>query len=604
MKPSPSAASADCEQALAAETAPVPSILIVEDENVLRLTFEQFLRDEGYEVAAAANYAEAVAALDEQAFDVVISDIILGGRTGIDLLRGIQESGHACQVIMITGDPSVNTASEAVRLGAFDYLPKPVKERDLLRVTRLALDRAKLSRERDRYAAEVDQARRELEVLFNSVTEGIVTVDAALCVSHVNDAARRMLSLPDGALKGRHLLHVLPKSLETATQALQRALDSGQPALPTRIDITDPRGARAVLEFNTAPLIGAGGAVLVVRDLTRLSRLEESLEETQGFHGIVGKSPAMRQLFELIEDVKSTDSTVLLCGESGTGKEEIASVIQRLSSRAKGSYIKINCAALAEDVLESELFGHVKGAFTGAIKDRVGRFEAANGGTILLDEIGDVSPKVQLRLLRVLQEREFERVGDTRPIHTDVRVIATTNQSLTKKIATGQFRQDLYYRLNVVRIEVPPLRVRREDIPLLIEHFRRHFNAVMNKDVAGLSPETLDLLMKHGWEGNVRELENCMERAFVVCRDPEILPRHLPPEIRGAGDILAKAPSGAGAALQSDGAPTKKDLSREEIEAVLGQTDWNVAKSAKKLGIARNTLYLHMKNLGLLRPDA
>ncbi len=578
-------------------------ILIVEDENVLRLTFEQFLRDEGYDVVAAANYAEAVAALDDQTFDVVISDIILGGRTGIDLLRSIQESGHVGQVIMITGDPSVDTASEAVRLGAFDYLPKPVKERDLLRVTRLALDRAKLSRERDRYAAEVDQAHRELEVLFNSVTEGIVTVDAALCISHVNDAARKMLSLPGGALKGRHLLHVLPPALETATQALQRALESGQPAPPTRVDLTDPRGARAVLEFNTAPLVDAGGAVLVVRDLTRLSRLEESLEEAQGFQGIVGKSPAMRQLFELIEDVKSTDSTVLVCGESGTGKEEIASVIQRLSPRAKGPYIKINCAALAEDILESELFGHVKGAFTGAIKDRVGRFEAADGGTILLDEIGDVSPKVQLRLLRVLQEREFERVGDTRPIHTDVRVIATTNQNLSTKIAAGQFRQDLYYRLNVVRIEVPPLRARREDIPLLIEHFRRHFNAVMNKDIAGLAPETLDLLMKHGWEGNVRELENCMERAFVVCRDAEILPRHLPPEIRD-GDFPAPASSSASPASLGDASQLKKEFSREKIEAVLGQTDWNVAKSAKKLGIARNTLYLRMKTLGLVRPDA
>lgn len=575
------------------------SILIVEDEDVLRLTFARFLEDEGHDVAAAANYDEAIRALDEARFDVVISDIILGGKTGIDLLRSIQSDGYTSQVIMITGDPSVETASQAVRLGAFDYLPKPVKERDLLRVTRLALDRAAIVRERDRYAAEADQARRELETLFNSVSEGIVMVDAALCISHINEAALRIIDSSESEIKGRHFIHVLPAEFDAAVRAMQNTLTEGKSAAPFRIDYMDARGTRRVLELNTAPLVDGCGAVLVLRDLTRLSRLEESLEESVGFHGIIGKSPAMRQIFSLIDDVKATDSTVLICGESGTGKEGIASVIQKLSGRAKGPYIKVNCAALAEDVLESELFGHIKGAFTGALKDRVGRFEAADGGTILLDEIGDVSAKVQLRLLRVLQEREFERVGDTHPIKVDVRVIATTNQNLPKKITAGQFRQDLYYRLNVVRFDVPPLRDRREDIPLLLEHFRRRFNALMNKDVTGFAPEVLDRLMQYSWEGNVRELENCIERAFVVCHDREILPRHLPPEI-GADREFIPAQRAEG-----DGGDTRKnELSREEIETVLHQTDWNVAKSAKKLGMARNTLYMRMKSLGLSRPEA
>jgi DNA-binding NtrC family response regulator len=249
-------------------------------------------------------------------------------------------------------------------------------------------------------------------------------------------------------------------------------------------------------------------------------------------------------------------------------------------------------------VLESELFGHVKGAFTGALKDRVGRFEAANHGTILLDEIGDVSPKVQLRLLRVLQEREFERVGDTTPIQTDVRIIATTNQDLKEKIEAGEFRQDLFYRLNVVRIDIPPLRDRPDDLPLLMEHFRRRFNAAMNKEIVGFAREALDVLTEHTWPGNVRELENCIERAFVVCREPEIQARHLPPEVYdGAGD---DAETRSTKRPRRDGG--KVELSRDDVLDVLTQTDWNVAKSAKKLGVARNTLYLRMKNLGLSRP--
>lgn len=571
------------------------SVLIVEDEEVLRITFSRFLEEDKHDVVAAANYDEAIQALSEVQFDVIISDIILGGRTGLDLLKTIQSETQHSQIIMITGDPSVETAAQAVRLGAFDYLPKPVKERDLLRVTRLALDRARIARERDRYAAEANQSRRELEALFNSIGDGIIMVDAALCVSHINEAAQRILGCSATVLKGHHLFHALPKELDAAGRALQDTVSTGESIPPFRVDSMDAEGQRRVIEFNTAPVVEAGGAVLVVRDLTRISRLEETIEGAQGFHGIVGRSPAMRQLFDLIGDVKDTDSTVLIWGESGTGKEEIASVIQKLSLRAKGPYIKVNCAALAEEVLESELFGHVKGAFTGAIKDRIGRFEAAHGGTLLLDEIGDVSSKMQLRLLRVLQEREFERVGGTHPISVDVRIIATTNQNLPKKIAAGQFRQDLYYRLNVVRIDVPPLRDRSDDIPLLVEHFRRHFNAVMNKDILGVSPEALDLLMDYPWEGNVRELENCIERAFVVCHDREILPRHLPSEFHTAVPYSASLPG--------DDLATK-ELAREDIEAVLRQTDWNVAKSAKKLGIARNTLYLRMKSLGLERPGS
>ena len=573
-------------------------ILIVEDEHVLRMTFQRFLEEEGHTVATAEGYDEAVGILENDGYDVVVTDIILGGRTGIDLLRTIQQHEQNCQVIMITGDPSVDTASEAVRLGAFDYLPKPVTGPALRRVIRQALDRNKLAHERDRYAAQIDQAKRELETIFNSVNEGIVTVDAALRVAHVNEAARIILDLPDGPLGGERLAVVFSEELAPASAALEKTVASREPTRDTRLEVALGNGHPKVLRVSTTPLVDEGGAVLVVRDTTRLSRLEEQLGETQGYHGIIGKSPKMQQLFDMIENVKDTDSTVLICGESGTGKEGIAAVIQRLSSRASGPYIRVNCAALSEEILESELFGHVKGAFTGAVKDRVGRFEAANGGTILLDEIGEVSLKVQLRLLRVLQEREFERVGDTKPIRTDVRVITTTNQDLTNKIQAGDFRQDLYYRLNVVRVVAPPLREKKEDIPLLVEHFRKHFNAVTNKDITGVTNETMEIFIAYPWMGNVRELENCMERAFVVCKDSEILPEHLPPEIATYGEGAAPR-----LARNSD-AETRGTLDRELILEVLRQTDWNVAKSAKKLGVARNTLYLKMKTFDLTRPSS
>lgn len=573
------------------------NILIVEDEHVLRVTFQRFLEEEGYTVATAEGYDEAVGILENDGYDVVVTDIILGGKTGIDLLRTIQEHEENCQVIMITGDPSVDTASEAVRLGAFDYLSKPVTGPALKRVIRQALDRNELARERDRYAAQIDQAKRELETIFNSVNEGIVTVDAALRVAHVNDAARTILALPDGPLGGERLAVIFPAELARASEALEKTVASREPTRDTRLEVALGNGHPKILRISTTPLVDEGGAVLVVRDTTRLSRLEEQLEETQGYHGIIGKSPKMQQLFDMIENVKDTDSTVLICGESGTGKEGIAAAIQDLSARAGGPYIKVNCGALSEDILESELFGHVKGAFTGATKDRVGRFEAANGGTILLDEIGDVSLRVQLRLLRVLQEREFERVGDTKPVRTDVRVIVTTNQDLIEKIRAGDFRQDLYYRLNVVRVEAPPLREKKEDIPLLVEHFRKHFNAIMNKDVTGVAPETMEIFIVYPWTGNVRELENCMERAFVVCKDSEILPVHLPPEIAtytgDAGSPLERSREG----------DSRRALGKEQLLEVLQQTDWNVAKSAKKLGVARNTLYLKMKTFDLTRPS-
>jgi len=357
-----------------------------------------------------------------------------------------------------------------------------------------------------------------------------------------------------------------------------------------------------MLIVSTTPLIAEGdirtGAVLVVRDVTRLTVLEKQLERGKRGQRMVGKSRAMRQIFQLIDDVAQTDSTVLIYGESGTGKELVAEALHFKNHRANMPFIRVNCSALSEDILESELFGHVKGAFTGALKDRAGRFEAANGGTILLDEIGDISPRLQLRLLRVLQEREFERVGDSMPIQVDVRVIASTNQDLLEKIRAGEFREDLYYRLNVIRIELPPLRDRRDDIPVLVEHLCRRFNYAMKKEITGLSPEAMEIVMEYPWYGNIREMENCLEWAFIVCHDTQILPRHLPREILDHGSHNYQGITLSGAS-RARGAQAK-----ERILEVLTRTDWNIAKSARILGIARNTLYQKMKQHDIARrPD-
>ena len=583
------------------ERSPLARVLIVEDEHVLRLTFGEFFKEDGHEVSIAENYAQAVLSIERHPVDVIITDIILGGRTGVDLLRTVRERGLHVPVVMITGEPNVETASEAVRLGAFDYLPKPVTGDALKRVTRLAADRQRIACERDAYAAELDRYRRDLEAIFNSVNEGIIAVDADMRIQRVNASAIGILGIPAPAQTPPSFPAVFPDGLDAARQALEQTLKSRQPAPDTRIEFTPSGGETRVLVVSTTPLRGEGGgfsgALLMIRDVTRLTRLEQQVEESQQYRIIIGKSAKMQAIFALVKELAETDTTALILGESGTGKELVAAALHHAGPRARGPFLKVNCAALSEDLLESELFGHVKGAFTGAIRNRVGRFEAANGGTILLDEIGDISPRLQLRLLRVIQEREFERVGDSVPIRTHVRVIASTNQNLERKIRDGEFRQDLYYRLNVVRIEIPPLRERREDIPLLVEGFCRRFNRAFKKTIAGVAPDTMDLFMTYPWPGNVRELENCLERAFIVCRDAQILPSHLPLEIlrHEYGKLEEKMDKSLPEPLNSP--------SRDAIERVLTKTDWNIAKTSRLLGIARNTLYQRIRALDIRRPE-
>ncbi len=351
-----------------------------------------------------------------------------------------------------------------------------------------------------------------------------------------------------------------------------------------------------VLKAKNGALVGG---VETLTDITALVEKEQTIKELADlvspgrdvFEGIVGRSPGMLALFDIIVDAAASDVPVIIYGESGTGKELAANAIHALGKRAKGPFVKVSCAALNESLLESELFGHVKGAFTGADRDRRGRFEAAHGGDLFMDEIGDIPLSTQVKLLRVLQERQIERVGDQTPIPVDARIIAATHRNLWQMCKEGRFREDLYYRLNVVPIPVPPLRERPDDIPLLVHHLIRAIRLRTEKPVQGVTEQTMKMLMAHDWPGNVRELINVLEYAFVVCHENLICPQHLPP-------------------LSEKGAPTKKqDLnrrfhrpSREELIVSLEKAQGNKAEAARLLGVSRVTLWKLLKKYAITTP--
>jgi DNA-binding NtrC family response regulator len=325
-------------------------------------------------------------------------------------------------------------------------------------------------------------------------------------------------------------------------------------------------------------------------------RLQEQLEDRHSFSNIIGKSSKMREVFGLIREVAGSEATVVIQGESGTGKELVASAIHFNSRRRARPYVRVSCASLPESLVESELFGYEKGAFTGASHRRIGRFEAASGGTLFLDEIGDLPLSVQAKLLRVLQERQIERLGSNLPIDVDVRIVSATLRPLEDEIAEGSFREDLFFRINTVPIHLPPLRERREDIPLLAQAFLREFNRERRKEIEDFTDDALEILDSHPWPGNVRELRNAVERAVVFCRGSHITPEHLPPGLRGAP---ATAPPSAPAGQVE---PLRRAVERAEIEAIraaLTATDGRRNVAAERLGISRKTLWEKIKGYGL-----
>ncbi|MDD5218323.1 MAG: sigma-54 dependent transcriptional regulator [Candidatus Omnitrophica bacterium] len=449
------------------------SILIIEDDALVRESLYEVLNLEGYRVSMAADGRDGRAFLEKQTVDVVLADLRLPDCSGLDLLKTCAENYPSIDVLIMTSFATVETAVEAMKFGAADYLVKPIHD-------------------------------DEIKILLKRIFE-----------------------------------------------------------------------MRELKEENV--------------------HLKEELSEKRShFHDLIGADAKMQRIYQIIRAIQDTDTTVLLKGESGTGKGMIAQAIHYSDpARNQKAFVEVSCGAIPRELLESELFGHVKGAFTSAIRDRIGRFEAADGGTVLLDEIDALPPYLQVKLLRVLQQKSFERVGDTQSMHVDVRIIAATNRNLEEEIRKGNFREDLYYRLNVITIEVPALRERRGDIPNLIEHFLKQFNAKMPRKIRGVSKEAVKVMMEYDWPGNVRELENLLERACVLSQG-DILTVESFPE-----NLLKKAAVN----LASNGSPLKEVLREPEkrvIVEALEQSGWNRKKAASMLNINRTTLYNKMRKHNLL----
>jgi len=566
-------------------------ILIIDDEEAIRHAFSTFLAREGYTVSTASDYPGALELLDQKTFDFILTDILLGSRTGIEILQEIKKRGIHAPVIMITGAPDVDNAAASLRYGAFDYLTKPIKKETLLRVTKHALQHKALLDEKLYVEGEKERYRSHLEAIFQSVEDAIITVDETMRVTEANDAAERICGIPPK-------LHTWEPGRNDCTKkcwkVLEEALAKHRTVQEYRIECDRQGHPPRVIILNISPLKAKGsnpeGAVMVLRDITRLSTLERELQERNQFRNIIGRSTRMQAIYNLLDDLKDIDTTVLVTGPSGTGKELVARAIHYGGSRAHMPFVVVNCAALAENLLESELFGHVKGSFTGAIRDKEGRFQLADGGTIFLDEIGDISPRIQLKLLRVLENKEIERVGDATPIKLDVQVISATNADLRDRVRKGEFREDLYYRLKVVEIRLPSLADRRDDIPLLVEHYLSTFRTKLRKEITALSPAAERLFMEYAWPGNVRELIHCLEHAFVVCRTGTIDIRDLPPEIR------------EGHAPDSTQESTPA-LNSTMLMETLKRYGWNKVKAAQSLGISRQTIYRKLREYQIETPE-
>src|SRR6202521_2380170 len=447
------------------------SILIVDDEQGIREALSSILADEGYESLAVSSGEECLSLLEERSIDLVLLYVWLDGIDGLDTLERIRKNGVDAMVVMISGHASIETAVRATKLGAFDFIEKPLSLEKVILVIKNAL-------EVHRLAQENRQLREEL-------------------------------------------------------------------------------GGRTQLQGDTVP---------------------------------------MKALRQQIAVTAPTNGSVLIYGESGTGKELVARALHAASLRSSGPFVEVNCAAIPEELIESELFGHVKGSFTGAAEDKTGKFQKADGGTLFLDEIGDMSLRTQSKVLRVLEEQRFERVGSNETMTVDVRVIAATNKHLEQEIARGAFRQDLFYRLNVIPFYVPPLRDRKEDIVILARHFLNEFSSAYGKKTRELSDPAMEVLLRYPWPGNVRELRNLVERLVIVCPQARIEPHHLPPELfRG----VAESPQQPYSTLHE----ARSAYEREFILRKLQEHRWNMTQTASALGLERSHLYRKMKSLGITAPD-
>ncbi len=436
---------------------------------------------------------------------------------------------------------------------------------------------------------------RFFPLIFDTISHGIFTIDAEGRITSFNRVAELLTGYTKDEVLGRPCHQIFRADFCEVDCPLKRSIKTRERSEAVEVNVVTKDGRKLPIAISTAALVDEDGRVLggveMFRDLSAVTELRKRLMGSYVFEDIVSKSPSMHKIFEIIPLVANSQSNVLIEGESGTGKELAARAIHNLSSRRDRAFVAVNCAALPDQLLESELFGYKRGAFTDAKKDKPGRFAMAEGGTIFLDEIGDVSPAMQVKLLRVLETKEYTPLGSNEPVQADVRVIACTNRNLARQVQKKRFRSDLYFRLNVVRISLPPLSERREDIPMLVNHFIERFNALQGRRIVRCSERVMAALMGYSFPGNVRELENAIEHAFVVCIGDTIQLEDLPSHIVTA--VTESSATAKARFLPLD------DAEAETIRSVLSKHFGNRKRTAAELGISRNTLWRKMKRYGI-----
>jgi len=446
-----------------------------------------------------------------------------------------------------------------------------------------------------KYAPKVKQRNNNFETILDSIADGVFTIDLDFNITYFNRAAQQITGVPGDQALGQKCFDVFRANICQTNCVLGETMETGKQRINLPIDILNSEGYTVPASVSTSVLKDKAGEIIggveIFRDLSAMETLRKEISHQYRFEDIISKNHEILGIFDILPDIAASGSTVLLEGPSGVGKELFARAIHNVSAK-KGEFVAVSCAALPDTLLESELFGYKKGAFSEAKKDKPGRFARAANGTLFLDEIGDISSALQVKLLRVLQEREYEPLGATVTAKTNARIIAATNRTLSELVARGSFREDLFYRLNVVKIELPPLSRRREDIPLLVNHFIQKFNAIKAKEIKGISENALSTLMRYDFPGNIRQLENVIEYAFVLCRGDMIRTRHLAREIlndvKNLSDQEVKSPSS-----HLDAAEKKV------IIDALHRHNANRGKTAAFLGIDKSTLWRKMKKYNI-----